>query len=185
MKTFLAAGLMFLVYASPSRSLPLVDDCDCEVLNTTRVTVAPGTCTLPGGGSVPCFTASQPTFPNGNPRPGVCKDVGDCHGGGSCSYVTMAVTVTISACASTGCLTGNPVPYKWVDGTRGGAYGNVPAPGTQLVNTQLLQTAGPGGFGIECGTEEQQLHLRYLKPNGLTAFEVTYSYGCGSCAASR
>lgn len=177
--TLLACSLVFAAvdgWAHPQDA----DPCKCAVVNKVATGTASGTCDIPGQGSVPCFSASTATYPQGGqPQDGVCVNPPVCSGNGQCAYKDMQVTITIASCAG-GCGVGDPVPWKQ---KRPGGVGDTN--GTQSLNSSTPYTVNAAGLSNTCGTPEQSVYLEFYKKNGLVAFSLTFSYGCGSCPSMQ
>lgn len=169
------------------------EDCQCSVVNKSDF-YPKGTdiplCTDPVTGvRGPAYSVGITSFPAGqSPKPGVCGD-GDCEEqqAKGCTYTDVIVNVTLSPCAAA--LWGyKPGEHVKVKGDRGVA---IPwtAPLPPFVQNPLNQnwTCDPPDAANtdKCGTEEMTATMKALKADGTTAFTVVFSFGCGSCKASR
>lgn len=153
------------------------DPCKCPVVNRCTVGTASGTCTIPGQGTVPCFSGSTATYPQGGqPQDGVCVAPPVCSGSGFCTYKTMRVNVTIASCAAS---CGVPASVRWQEQRPGD---NDPS-GTQAINTSQDHDVNAAGIDALCGTPETTVHLVFFKSNGLTAYKLDFTFGCGQCPA--
>ena len=160
----------------------IFNDCECKVINSRNVTNSGGSCTT-GGASVPCFSVSAATYPDGgSPQSGICNRPPQCEGADACAYKTMEVVVTIAPCAGgpSGCDLVDPVP--WELDFPGGTDDQS---GTQSVNSTKTFTVPALHISPVCGTPETKVTLKFTKRNLLTACEVEFSFGCGQCDAAH
>ncbi len=171
-----AAVLAFFVVADETLSPTPPFDCVCAVLNSISTTTSSGSCTT-GGASVPCFSASTVTYPQGGePSDGECHDLPACSGPNVCTYKNMQVTVTIAPCAAS-CGVKATVPFE----ERHPEAPTHNLNGTQAVGTSAPYVFKPHGISQDCGTGQKTMYIRWLKKNGLNAFELTGKFGCGDC----
>lgn len=52
---------------------------------------------------------------------------------------------------------------------------------TQYIGTSANHDVEPHGISNACGTGEADVVLKVMKTDGLTAFKVTFTFGCGQC----
>ena len=165
--------------ASPELASPMsmADPCSCKVVNKSAVTTASGTCAA-GGTTIPCFTASQATFPQGGqPSNGICADLPTCGGSNICTYKTMRIAITVASCAAD-CGVADPVPYDHdYPGTDNDDEG------TQTTNSTVFHDIEATGISDACGSPEQEVKIIFFKKTLLTAFKVTLTFGCGQCTS--
>lgn len=163
-------------------SLPAAgQQCSCQVVNRADVTQASGSCSLPGQGTVPCFTAQVGSIPgNAIPQSGTCaKNNGETWLCGpetkNCEYTSIRMVVVPTPCART-CIGAASTTPK-LEATSMPAF--TVHSGGPAVNVDVL----PGNISAECGTPDTSRYVRYYNTKGAVILELRFTWGCHHCPA--
>lgn len=154
--------------------------CMCEVVNKFTLEISPGNCNLPGQGSVPCFTVVLGTIPNSTPpESGVCshviEEVTICGPLTNCSFRTVRVVITPTACSSA-CL-GATCRILQLDGN---PTGMSVCEGASNFNVDV---GPPPNMASACGTNDKERALTVHAANGALIMKAVFTFGCHQCAS--